>query len=163
MGHVAQDAPVVRTKVVCLIICGAAETVRWKRWTLVNAANFAVDTGELRELPITAVRWQKPKASNQVDPRVVANPEQARNLLASVFYAGGYRRARGRRLVGLFAAMYFGGLRPAEAVGLVENDLVLFEHGWGSAVLHRTCPSVRKQWTDSGGDPRRPRDEEPAD
>ncbi|MEU0060447.1 hypothetical protein [Streptomyces sp. NPDC006334] len=73
----------------------AAETVRRKRRTLVNAANYAVDLGELRENPITAVRWQKPKASNQVDPRVVANPEQARNLLAAVSYVGGYRRARG--------------------------------------------------------------------
>jgi hypothetical protein len=54
-----------------------------------------------------------------------------------VSYVGGYRRARGRCLVGLFAAMYFGGLRPAEAVGLVETDLVLPEQGWGSALLHR--------------------------
>lgn len=84
------------------------------------------------------------------DPRVVANPEQARNLLAAVSYVGGHRRARGRRLVGLFAAMYFGGLRPAEAVGLVETDLILPEQGWGSALLHRTRPSVGKQWTDSG-------------
>lgn len=64
----------------------AAETVRRKRRTLVNAANYAVDLGELRENPVTAVRWQKPKVSNQVDPRVVANPEQARNLLAAVSY-----------------------------------------------------------------------------
>ncbi|MEU6319240.1 site-specific integrase [Streptomyces sp. NPDC047009] len=128
----------------------AAETVRRKRRTLVNAANYAVDLGELRENPITAVRWQKPKVSNQVDPRVVANPGQARNLLAAVSYVGGFRRARGRRLVGLFAAMYFGGFRPAEAVGLAESDLVLPETGWGSALLHRTRPSVGKQWTDSG-------------
>lgn len=128
----------------------AAETVRRKRRTLVNAANYAVDLGELSENPITAVRWQKPKVSNQVDPRVVANPEQARNLLAAVSYVGGYRRARGRRLVGLFAAMYFGGLRPAEAVGLVETDLVLPDSGWGSALLHRTRPSAGKRWTDSG-------------
>lgn len=128
----------------------AAETVRRKRRTLVNAANYAVDLGELRENSITAVHWQKPKVSNQVDPRVVANPEQARNLLAAASYVGGYRRARGRRLVGLFAAMYFGGLRSAEVVGLVETDLTLPERGWGSALLHRTRPSVGKQWTDSG-------------
>ncbi|MFJ2307722.1 hypothetical protein [Streptomyces sp. NPDC087787] len=107
----------------------AAETVRRKRRTLVNAANYAVDLGEQRENPITAVRWQKPKVSSQVDPRVVANPEQARNLMAAVSYVGGYRRARGRRLVGLFAAMYFGGLRSAEAVGLAETDLNLPEQG----------------------------------
>ncbi|GKQ34041.1 hypothetical protein ALMP_05920 [Streptomyces sp. A012304] len=57
---------------------------------------------------------------------------------------------RGRRLVGLFAVMYFGGLRPAEAVGLAETDLTLPEEGWGSALLHRTRPSVGKRWTDSG-------------
>ncbi|MFD5518456.1 hypothetical protein [Streptomyces sp. NPDC127066] len=52
---------------------------------------------------------------------------------------GGYQLARGRRLVGLFAAMYFGGLRPAEAIGPVETDLNLPEEGWGwgSALLHR--------------------------
>jgi integrase len=98
----------------------------------------------MRENPITAVRWQKPKVSNQVDPRVVANPEQARNLLAAVSYVGGYRRARGRRLVGLFAAMYFGGLRPAEAVGLAETDLNLPEEGWGSAL---------STWLNAGVDP----------
>ncbi|MGW0872446.1 hypothetical protein ACWD3Z_18400 [Streptomyces sp. NPDC002740] len=91
----------------------AAETVRPKCRTLANAANYAVDLGEVRENLIAAVRCQKPKVSNQVDPRVVANPEQARNLLVAVSYVGGYLRARGRRLVGLFAAMYFGGLRPA--------------------------------------------------
>ncbi|MBB0243280.1 hypothetical protein FNQ90_03930 [Streptomyces alkaliphilus] len=48
----------------------AAETVRRKRRTLVNAANYAVDLGELRENPITTVRRQKPKVSNQVDPRL---------------------------------------------------------------------------------------------
>ncbi|MFJ1806148.1 MULTISPECIES: hypothetical protein [unclassified Streptomyces] len=58
-----------------------AETVRRKRRNLVNAANYAVDLGELRENPITAARWQKPKASNQVDRRAVANLQQARNLL----------------------------------------------------------------------------------
>jgi integrase len=128
----------------------AAETVRRKRRTLVNAAHYAVDLGEFRENPLASLRWQKPKVSAEVDPRVVANPQQARALLTAVSYVGGYRRARGRRLVGLFAAMYFAGLRPAEAVGLAETDLVLPGSGWGTATLHRTRPSVGKQWTDSG-------------
>ncbi|WP_406269064.1 site-specific integrase [Actinacidiphila glaucinigra] len=128
----------------------AAETVRRKRRTLVNALHYAVDLGEFSENPLGSVRWQKPKVSSEVDPRVVANPHQARSLLCAVSYVGGYRRARGRRLVGLFAAMYFGGLRPAEAVGLAETDLTLPATGWGSALLHRTRPSVGKLWTDSG-------------
>lgn len=128
----------------------AAETVRRKRRTLVNAMQYAVDLGEFKENPITSIRWQKPKVANEVDPRVVANPEQARALLTAVSYIGGYRRARGRRLVGLFACMYYGALRPAEVVGLKETDLRLPESGWGTAMLNRTRPSVGKQWTDSG-------------
>lgn len=128
----------------------AAETVRRKRRTLVNAVHYAVDLGEFQENPLAAVRWQKPKVSSEVDPRVVANPEQARSLLHAVSYVGGYRRARGRRLVGLFAGMYFGGFRPAEVVGLAASDLTLPGSGWGAALLHRTRPSVGKQWTDSG-------------
>ncbi|MER6074607.1 tyrosine-type recombinase/integrase [Streptomyces sp. NPDC001817] len=128
----------------------AAETVRRKRRTLVNAMHYAVDLGEFKENPITVIRWKKPKVVKEVDPRVVANPEQARSLLAAVSYVGGYKRARGRRLVGLFACMYYGALRPAEAVGLTEADLKLPEQGWGTAVLNRTRPSVGKRWTDSG-------------
>ncbi|MFJ6837602.1 tyrosine-type recombinase/integrase [Streptomyces sp. NPDC091209] len=128
----------------------AAETVRRKRRTFVNALHYAVDLREFRENPLTAVRWQKPKVSSEVDPRVVVNPQQVLSLLHAVSYVGGYRRARGRRLVGLFACMYFAGLRPAEAIGLAEADLTLPEQGWGTALLHRTRPSVGKQWTDSG-------------
>jgi integrase len=128
----------------------AAETVRRKRRTLVNALHYAVDLGEFKENPITSIRWKKPKVVGEVDPRVVANPVQARSLLTAVSYVGGYGRARGRRLVGLFACMYYGALRPAEAVGLTNADLKLPEMGWGTLLLNRTRPSVGKQWTDSG-------------
>jgi integrase len=128
----------------------AAETVRRKRRTLVNALHYAVDLGEFKENPITGIRWKKPKVAGEIDPRVVANPAQARSLLTAVSYVGGYRRARGRRLVGLFACMYYGALRPAEAVGLTDADLKLPETGWGTVLLNRTRPSVGKQWTDSG-------------
>ncbi|MZD58847.1 tyrosine-type recombinase/integrase [Streptomyces sp. SID5606] len=128
----------------------AAETVRRKRRTLVNALHYAVDLGEFKENPITGIRWKKPKVAGEVDPRVVANPEQARSLLTAVSYVGGYGRARGRRLVGLFACMYYGAFRPAEAVGLTAADLKLPETGWGTALLNRTRPSAGKQWTDSG-------------
>jgi integrase len=128
----------------------AAETVRRKRRTLVNALHYAVDLGEFKENPITSIRWKKPKVVGEVDPRVVANPAQARSLLTAVSYVGGYGRARGRRLVGLFACMYYGALRPAEAVGLTNADLKLPEAGWGTLLLNRTRPSVGKQWTDSG-------------
>lgn len=51
------------------------------------------------------INWRIAKTVKQVDPRVVANPTQARSLLCALSYVGGYRRARGRRLVGLFAGM----------------------------------------------------------
>lgn len=79
-----------------------------------------------------------------------ANPVQARSPLTAVSYVGGYGRARGRRLVGLFACMYYGALRPADAVDLTKADLRLPETGWGTVLLNRTRPSVGKQWTDSG-------------
>ncbi|MFD9001147.1 hypothetical protein ACFV0T_09295 [Streptomyces sp. NPDC059582] len=88
--------------------------------------------------------------THQVDPRAVASPEQERDLVVAASYVGGYRRADSHRLACLFAAMYFGGFRPAEPVGPVGTDLNLPEQGWRSALLHRTRPSVGKQLTDSG-------------
>lgn len=41
-------------------------------------------------------------------------------------------------------------LREKFAGDVPGRDLVLPEQGWGSALLHRTRPSVGKQWTDSG-------------
>lgn len=128
----------------------AAETVRRKRRMLVNALHYAVELGEFKENPVARIRWKNPKVAGEVGPRVVANPEQARALLTAVSYVGGYSRARGRRLVGLFACMYYGAFRPAEAVALTQADLKLPEHGWGAALLNRTRPSLGKQWTDSG-------------
>jgi hypothetical protein len=60
------------------------------------------------------------------------------------------KRAKGRRLVGLFAGMYYAGLRPEEAVAVTLPDSALPETGWGRLVLHRTRPQAGKKWTDSG-------------
>jgi integrase len=46
--------------------------------------------------------------------------------------------------------MYYGALRPAEAVGLTCTDVKLPGDGWGTVLLNRTRLSVGKQWTDSG-------------
>jgi hypothetical protein len=96
------------------------------------------------------INWRITKTVKQVDPRVVANPTQARSLLCALSYVGGYRRARGRRLVGLFAGMYYAGLRPAEAVAVSLPDCVLPKEGWGRAILHVTRPQAGKKWTDTG-------------
>lgn len=129
----------------------AAETVRRKKNTFVNACSYAVDLGELSENPVSAAKnWQKPKVVKEVDPRVVANPRQARSLLTAVTYTGKTTRSRGPHLYGMFACMYYAALRPAEAVGLALPDCKLPASGWGEAVLHRTRPIVGKKWTDTG-------------
>ncbi|MFD5884527.1 tyrosine-type recombinase/integrase [Streptomyces sp. NPDC060334] len=128
----------------------AVETMRRKRKVLVHALGYAMERGELGSNPLEKVRWRVPKPATSVDPRVVANPSQARDLLTAISYVGGYRRARGRRLVGLFAGMYYAGLRPEEAVAVALPDCRLPSTGWGRLILHRTLPQAGKRWTDTG-------------
>jgi integrase len=128
----------------------APETVRRKRRILVNALYYAIEQGELGSNPLSRVRWRVPKQAKTVDPRVVLNPQQAQNFLAALTYVGRYKRARRRRLVGLFAGMYYAGLRPEEAVAVALADCTLPRTGWGRLVLHRTRPQAGKMWTDSG-------------
>lgn len=121
-----------------------------KRRILVNALFYAMEQGELGSNPLDRVRWRVPKQARAVDPRVVVNPLQAQNLLGALSYVGGFKRARGRRLVGLFAGMYYAGLRPEEAVAVALPDCTLPASGWGRLVLHRARPQAGKKWTDSG-------------
>lgn len=128
----------------------APETVRRKRRILVNALYYAIEQGELGSNPLSRVRWRVPKQAKAVDPRVVVNPRQAQSFLAALTYVGRYKRARGRRLVGLFAGMYYAGLRPEEAVAVTLADCTLPRTGCGRLVVHRTRPQASKKWTDSG-------------
>ncbi|WP_416976897.1 tyrosine-type recombinase/integrase [Streptomyces sp. T028] len=128
----------------------AGETVKRKRKILVNALNYATERGEFEDNPVHAVPWETPARIVPVDPRVVANPKQASNLIDAVSYIGGYDRARGRRLVGMFAGMYYAGMRPAETVGVAIQDCHLPKEGWGVANLHRTRPTAGKKWTKTG-------------
>jgi hypothetical protein len=128
----------------------AVETMRRKRKVLVHALHYAVERDELGSHPLNRVCWRVPKPAVAVDPRVVANPYQARDLLDAVSYVGGYRRARGRRLVGFVAGMYYAGLIPEEAVAVALPDCWLPRTGWGRLILHRTRPQAGKRWTDTG-------------
>lgn len=128
----------------------AAETQRRKRKVLVHAVHYAMEQRKLPADPLAPIQWRVAAAAEQVDPRVVANPAQARELLCAVSYVGSFRRPRGRRLVGLFAGMYYAGLRPAEAVAVGLPACVLPAEGWGQATLSRTLPQAGKRWTDTG-------------
>jgi integrase len=109
-----------------------------RRAVLHRCVGFAVTSGWLNRNPLTGRKLPTPAARSAVDPRVVVNPAQARQLLAAVTYvvAGNHSdRRRGERLHAYFACLYYGGLRPGEARALRENDLVLPAEGWGELRL----------------------------
>lgn len=130
----------------------AATVARRKRAVFYNVLDMA-STGKGRVLaanPLDAMKWKPPEAGEKVDRRVVCNPRQARELLIALSYVGGLDRHRGRRLVAMFACMYYAALRPAEAVNLRKADCELPVSGWGRLYVARTTPEVGKRYTDSG-------------
>jgi site-specific recombinase XerC len=87
-----------------------ANTIRRKRAVLHAVLEYAVELEELSANPLPRIKWKPPKTTETVDPRIVVNPRQAQELLTAVTYVG--RRGRGRRLMALFACMYYAALRP---------------------------------------------------
>ncbi|WP_240124663.1 site-specific integrase, partial [Streptomyces sp. MUM 136J] len=128
----------------------AGDTYKRRRRALNAALEHAVATGELPENPLQRTRRKRVGSNDVVDPRVLVNAVQARQLLTAVSYIGSWDRCRGRRLVAFYAVLYYAGLRPAEAVGLRLSDCRLPERGWGTLTLRETRPVSGKQWTDSG-------------
>ena len=129
----------------------AGDTYRRRRRGLNAALEYAVELGELTENPLKRVKIKRVAADDHVDARVVVTHAQARELLTAVSYVGSWSRGRGRRLVAFFAALYYAGIRPAEAVALREIDCHLPEEGWGKLVLAKSLPVTTKKWTDHGG------------
>jgi integrase len=125
----------------------APSTFRRKRAVFHHSLEYAVELGELSANPLKRIKLKPAKQNNVVDPRVVANPAQIRELLKAVTYVG---RTRGPMLAGMFACMYFAGLRPAEAAGLRKRDCHLPEDGWGLVTVTKTRPQTNKRFTDSG-------------
>jgi integrase len=81
-----------------------------------------------------------------IDKRSLLNPHQVAQLLAWI----GKRPRRGRLYRAFFAALYYAGLRPEEAVALRVSDATLPETGWGEFLVHEAQPEVGSQWTDTG-------------
>ncbi|WP_436788598.1 tyrosine-type recombinase/integrase, partial [Yinghuangia sp. YIM S10712] len=126
------------------------EVIRRKRAVLANVIGYAIECRELAENPLGKIGWKMPKTVQRLDRRRVANPRQVEELLTAVSYVGGYKRARGRRLVAFFACLYYATMRPAEAVNLKADGCNLPETGWGSLTIEKTRPLAGKRWTDSG-------------
>ncbi|GLZ05270.1 integrase [Actinomadura sp. NBRC 104412] len=140
----------------------AAVTVKKYRGILHNALEYAVLRKALLANPLTGRKWITVRASSEVDRRSVINPAQGRAFLAAVEK----QDPSGRRLVALFGAMLYCGLRPEEAVEIAEHNLILptrvlnpatgtyedpsEEEDWGELYVGPVAPEVARDWTDSG-------------
>ncbi|MCD9144350.1 tyrosine-type recombinase/integrase [Streptomyces albireticuli] len=129
----------------------AAETYKRRRRGFNTAMEYAVQEGYLAENPLAGVKRPGVSAGGGVvDPRVLVNETQGRQLLTAVSYVGSVHRNRGRRLVAFFGCMLYAAMRPAEVVGLEKARCYLPETGWGVLTLQETRPVAGKKWTDSG-------------
>jgi integrase len=124
----------------------AATTVRRKRAVLYNALRYAVELELLPANPLDRVQWSAPVVARAIDRRVVVNPEQAEALLAAVANQG----RRGPHLRAFFGCLYYGGLRPSEALALRLGDCWLPDEGWGRLELAQSSPQAGVAWTNDG-------------
>jgi len=121
----------------------AANTVIRKRAVFHGALGYAVETGLLESNPADRISWRVPRACPAADPTVVASPAQAEALLAAV--------ARIRpELTAFFGCLYYGALRPEEAVALRQADCCLPGRGWGMLTLAAAAPRSAAAWTSDG-------------
>lgn len=124
----------------------AISTSRRKRAVLHNALEYAVERQLLLANPLAAVRVRTQRMVDEVDRRVVVNPEQAARLLAAV----GEQGEAGKRLVAFFGLLYYAALRPGEAAHLPASALRLPTEGWGELFLPGSPPTTGAAWSDSG-------------
>ena len=124
----------------------AANTVARKRAVFYGALRYGVELGTFDVHPMDRVNWVAPKANEEVDRRVVANPTQARALLAAV-------RAQVPELEAFFGTMYYSALRPEEALHLREDEYERPKKkgGWGWLRLTGATVAVGRDWSDSEG------------
>jgi integrase len=140
----------------------AAVTTKKYRGILHNALEYAVVRSAIGENPLTGMKWIAVRASGEVDRRSVVNPAQGRALLEAVRT----QQPSGSRLVALYGAMLYCGLRPEEAVEIFEHNLKLpaqrwnpaadafedppEEEDWGELYVGPVAPEVARDWTDDG-------------
>lgn len=126
----------------------AATVVARKRAVLFNLLGYAVDKKHFPMNPLTSVSWKSPKVAEAIDRRRVVNPRQAQALLEAVAAQG----PMGRHLEGFFGCIYYGGLRPSEAVMLTMDELQLpdDESEWGWLHLGASAPSTGGAWNETG-------------
>jgi integrase len=150
------DAALVRKALDALALridgkAAAATTVARKRGVFYGALRYAVELRLLTSHPMDHVQWIAPKSTDEVDRRSVVNPDQAIALLSAI-------HDRAPKLVAFFACMYYGALRPAEALHLRVDECELPESGWGTLRLTGSTQYVGQDWGDDSGSVREDRE-----
>lgn len=84
-----------------------------------------------------------PGSSRPAGPRSAASPAQVQALLVEV------TRIR-PELTAFFGCLYYGALRPAEAVALRATSCDLPPAGWGQLTLTASLPRSARAWTGNG-------------
>jgi len=124
----------------------SASTVARKRAVFSGALRYAVELGHLDSHPMARVSWIAPKNADEVDRQVVANPRQARALLAAV-------NEKMPELTAFFGCLYYAALRPEEALHLREDEYERPKRkaGWGWLHLTGATVAVGNGWGDAEG------------
>jgi integrase len=143
-----QEAALVRKALDCLSLRidgkpAAANTIARKRAVFYGALRYAVELRLLPTHPMDFVQWVTPKSDDEVDRRMVIDPQQFLALLCAI-------AAVAPHLVAFFACLYFAALRPAEALHLHVEDCDLPEEGWGQLRLTGSTQHVGEGWGDDG-------------
>ncbi|WP_394615919.1 integrase [Lentzea sp. JNUCC 0626] len=149
-----QDPQVLRPLLDCLLVKldgkPYAGSVVSRHKKIVNTAlEYGVTELKLLDVnPIPALKWTAAprKAVQAIDPRRVANAEQAGLLIKAV----GEQGESGELLEAFFGALYECLLRPEEAAALTKDQLKLPEKGWGKILLQDARPYAGSEWTDDG-------------
>ncbi|QKW38774.1 tyrosine-type recombinase/integrase [Actinomadura sp. NAK00032] len=122
-----------------------------RRWRgFYGALKYAAREKQLSADPLDGASdrdWKPPEVVHAVDRRRVPNPKQVGALLEAVRKVG---RTQGPRLVAVFGCMYYGMLRPSEAVNVRKDDCTLPASGWGLLEVREVKSAAGKQWTDDG-------------
>jgi integrase len=112
----------------------AATTIARERAVFYSGVNYAVELDILPANPIRKVAWKAPEVAEEVDRRVVARPGEVRSLLAAVEQIA-------PELTAFFGCLYYGCMRPGEAVILRQADWVTLPgSGWGLLLLSGNAP-----------------------
>lgn len=148
-----KDPTVVRRALDALTVTlagapAASTTIARKRAVFYSALRYAVELGYFDGNPIDRVQWKTPKNEEEVDRRVVVNPEQAGRLLAAV-------RESTPELEAFYACMYYAALRPAEVLHLRKVACKLpadnADDQWGVLTLTGSTQQVGTAWGDGDG------------